>query len=942
MKKLISIITFQVILLVSITGNICGQNYTQVAVTGFTVDMIANGGPGTNQALNSTSALFDGDNTWAGHVMYSTDFRGNYNPSTAPAGGLPVNRQITSINNSAITYMLQPYTGNNVLLLTTSNTTGTLSLTTPQSYQKLSILASSAEGASTFTVRLNFNDATYADYSFNVKDWFNGTGYAINNIGRVNRHNYTQVSGHDLYDQIDGTAASNGNPRLYDCFITLTNNDMFKVLTSIRFTWTGSGNSRTAILAVCGLNPLSAPVATAATSITYTSFSANWNSVAYATKYRLDVSTVSDFSSFVSGYSNLDVGNVTTYSVSGLSSGTYYYRLRAENSNGQSIHSNIITVCSINKWKGTTSTDFNTISNWTMAEIPSSSANIIFDDAPVNHCYLDQNRTIGSITNSQSIYNFVLNGKQLTLQGSLNFTNGAKIDAAVTSSVLNFQGSSTQSIPQSAFVSNLAYSVIVNNGSGLILNSDIGITNSLTLTSGILNLNGKTMTINSGTTITRSGGSISGTPVFAGTADIIYDQSSSLIITGSELPDDQTKIRNININTSNNVYLGKSITINGVLNFSKGRISVGSFDLKIDPAGTIKGYDSSKYIIAGGDDYSAASGKVIRFIKNTTASADQVFPVGTETSYSPCYLATTNLTGTNYMVNLFDMVRENGHTGAEITTNVIMRTWDITPENTGNANTTTITLQWNPGDEAGGFDRNLASMVRNEHIPGNDIWTTIAGSFEKQISVAPFTMSIDGIATFSNFGGKTNPPEALPISLIEFKTECLNGNQKLTWVTASEKNNHHFTIEKSSDAINWYEAGIVAGACNSNKMIIYGFSDIESDNIVYYRLKQTDYNGDYSYSKIITAIPCQQNPTGNINVYPNPFKDFVCLSINSLNKSDVSVFIENISGKKVFVATYKPSQTGNEIRLDLSSLPVGTYFIYFSDDRQKGVKIIKQ
>src|SRR6266487_6022419 len=92
----------------------------------------------------------------------------------------------------------------------------------------------------------------------------------------------------------------------------------------------------------------SPPIAGAATYIASNSLTANWSSVSGATGYRLDVSPNSSFSTYVAGYQNLNVGNTTSRSVTGLNaSTTYYYRVRAYNGNGTSGNSNVVNVTTL-------------------------------------------------------------------------------------------------------------------------------------------------------------------------------------------------------------------------------------------------------------------------------------------------------------------------------------------------------------------------------------------------------------------------------------------------------------------------------------------------------------------------------------------------------------------------------------------------------------------
>jgi sugar lactone lactonase YvrE len=87
------------------------------------------------------------------------------------------------------------------------------------------------------------------------------------------------------------------------------------------------------------------PIATYATLVTLTTFVANWSAVNGATSYRLDVATDNAFTNFVSGYQNLDVGNVVNKTVTGLTANaTYYYRVRTYQNGSTSANSNVISV----------------------------------------------------------------------------------------------------------------------------------------------------------------------------------------------------------------------------------------------------------------------------------------------------------------------------------------------------------------------------------------------------------------------------------------------------------------------------------------------------------------------------------------------------------------------------------------------------------------------
>ena len=126
--------------------------------------------------------------------------------------------------------------------------------------------------------------------------------------------------------------------------------------------------------------------------------------------------------------------------------------------------------------------------------------------------------------------------------------------------------------------------------------------------------------------------------------------------------------------------------------------------------------------------------------------------------------------------------------------------------------------------------------------------------------------------------------DPLPITLYSFSID----KNKLTWTTSSEINNDYFTIERSTNMLNWEIIGTVEGSGFSNTKITYDFIDnnqLPGHN--YYRLKQTDYDGSYEY---FDAISVYVDSDMNINVYPNPSDGIVYIKNwnNNIKIVDIS------------------------------------------------------
>jgi hypothetical protein len=159
----------------------------------------------------------------------------------------------------------------------------------------------------------------------------------------------------------------------------------------------------------------------------------------------------------------------------------------------------------------------------------------------------------------------------------------------------------------------------------------------------------------------------------------------------------------------------------------------------------------------------------------------------------------------------------------------------------------------------------------------------------------------------------------LPIDLAFFNANCDNKYVKLRWATFTENQNDFFTIEKSKDAIHFYEIAKIKGNGSSNQAHYYRFFDEQSlPGLVYYRLKQVDFNGASTLFPIQT-INCFIEDN-EISVYPNPNNG--SFEIKGI-QSDEKVLVYDAIGKLI----EEKIATSNAISFSLLDVEEGVYFV---------------
>ncbi len=611
-------------------------------------------------------------------------------------------------------------------------------------------------------------------------------------------------------------------------------------------------------------------------------------------------------------------------------------------------------------WQNSSTSNWTTLPNWypnncgSIPDCPNQVGAIIASGAwpmPV----LTANQTVKDITINAGASLTVNAGITLSVCG--NFTNNGTINC-VAGSTVQFIGGLNQTISGTFLPAlNNFYNMTVAKPSGtLTFNTNIYVRGNFLIngpSTAIVNVNNKNIEVggnfynyNGTTSFTGHGAGIGGSTLTftrrSGINQLFQNDGVNLtlnnvtmnqIVAGGTL--------SLNANATSNLIIGPF----GALSLTQGVIVTGA-----GTAREVNVTNSAATACNAGNATSWVFGLLRRAI--ATAANSYNFPVGTLNNYE---LANINYTAApSGAYNLLAQFKTWGGANCPFpgpgpaASECVTATYAALPFfDHGYWN-----IDASIGAPTGTYDATMYNVAMTNNTGSG--WTVVkaaSGSCAFGLpgscwipSTAPQTRRL-GLSGFSDFA-TVQSQTPLPIELLSFEAAISNGNILCKWVTAVEINNDHFDVEKSTDATNFRTIGSVKGfgsgvSANSQE---YEYTDDEFCNgKVYYRLKQVDMNGAFTYSNIV-SISCKNS---TLNVSPNPSSQNVILNFYEQKNGLVTVEVTDMVGQTVLSNIYNVQTGFNSVEVKVSSLPDGVYYLKvlnknpLSDEITRQVKMLK-
>ncbi len=362
----------------------------------------------------------------------------------------------------------------------------------------------------------------------------------------------------------------------------------------------------------------------------------------------------------------------------------------------------------------------------------------------------------------------------------------------------------------------------------------------------------------------------------------------------------------------------------------------------------VNNYLSSKYNIAlsANDKYlgdTPGNGNYDRNVAGIGAEASGSNPTFSATATLGMGIATRSGLGTGDYLLAGHAVASNSVITSDITglsgTNPARwsRIWYIDVTNAGAVLQADVEFDMVAGGMSGTTPATHTNYKLLYRAGTSGAWTEVATASSisgTKVIFASYNFNNNADDGYYTIGTMNNSISPLPIELLSFDAIMNNKHVDITWSTATETNNDYYTIEKSKDGIHFEPLSILDAAGNSSSIINY--KDIDTnpfEGISYYRLKQTDFNGTFTYSKIV-AVNYSLSKDG-FTIFPNPTQGEINITFEDLEQKEVLVVIRDISGKECFSKVIITQENQQLIGIDSEhKLAAGTYIITASSNNK--------
>lgn len=163
----------------------------------------------------------------------------------------------------------------------------------------------------------------------------------------------------------------------------------------------------------------------------------------------------------------------------------------------------------------------------------------------------------------------------------------------------------------------------------------------------------------------------------------------------------------------------------------------------------------------------------------------------------------------------------------------------------------------------------------------------------------------------------------LPVEWLDFSAECNHGDVTIKWSTASEQNADFFTVERSLDGTIFSAVATKPAAGNSS--VVNNYSAVDADPYAgtsFYRVRQTDFNGDFSFSNMITVTGCSSD-----DVFVYSMDGGAVININALKDGQYNIEIYDVLGQKMIGQVSNVAAGSNHIKLKPGNIASAVYVV---------------